>query len=258
MKTTSKIILAAAIIFNFQLLNFNFAYAQDARITLCETQSATMTEDARITLCETQSATMTEDARITLCETQSATMTQSTTMTQRTNIGLSLNTLTSTNFVFGSGFLKGHPERCVDLTATVNLWRHVEVGAVLSLQGTSPTGYSGVAHFATAPNVDYYYLGWDDSRYHLSGGVIIQLHLNNFEKRYLRENRFDLVARGGWGLGGQVDGFWVGFGEEFRITRQLIWSISADYGNFPFATLKQVADNETGWRFTVGLKCSLR
>lgn len=176
----------------------------------------------------------------------------------RTNVSLSLNSLTSLNFDFGGGLLNGHPERSVDLTASIRLWQHVEVGGVLSLQGASNTGFSGVYHFNSAPNVNYFYLGWDDNRYHIGGGAMVQIHLISFDKRYIRDNNLDLVVRGGWGTGGQVDGFWFGIGEELRISRQLIWSVSCDYGEFPFAYLKQVADDESGWRFTTALKISLK
>ena len=176
----------------------------------------------------------------------------------RTNVELNLSTLNSATFNFGNGLLKSHPERSLNLNATVRILQHIEAGAVLSLQGTSPFGHSGTYPLSTANGVDYYYLGWDDNRYHLSGGVILQLHLNAFDKRFDRSNIVDLVLRGGWGLGGQVDGFWFGFGEEFRIARQLLWTISADYGGFPFATIKQVAENEIGWRFCTGLKISLK
>ena len=180
------------------------------------------------------------------------------TILHRTNIELTYNYLGSVNFKYGGGFLKHHPERAIDLNASMRIMQHLEVGAVLSLRGTSATGFSGTYPLSTAPNVDFFYLGWDDSRYHLSAGVMVQLHLNPFDKRYRRENRADLLLRGGWGLGGQVDGFWFGFGEEFRVTRQLLWTISADYGAFPIATLQQLADNEIGWRFCTGLKISLK
>lgn len=186
-----------------------------------------------------------------LCHAQSG-------LLERTNVGLSFNSLKSVNFSFGNGVLKGHPERSVDLTAGVRLWQHLELGAVLSLQGASATGSSGVYRPSTAPNVDFYYLQWDDNRYHLGGGVILQLHLVKFDKRFQRDNKIDLLLRGGWGHGAQVDGFWFGFSEEFRISRQLVWYMGADYGDFPFSHLKQVADGESAWRFTTGLKLSLR
>ena len=173
----------------------------------------------------------------------------------RINMELSVNSLQSPNFYFGSGLLKGHPERAVDLTASVRLWQHVEIGGVLSLQGASQSGHSGIA---TIGDIDYYYLGWDDNRYHLGGGIKVQLHLTPFDKRYLHSELVDLTLRGGWGLGGQVEGFWFGAGEELRLSRQLVWTISADYGQFPFADLKQVAGNESAWRFCTGLKISLK
>lgn len=176
----------------------------------------------------------------------------------RTNFELSINSLNSNNFFFGSGFLKGHPERSIDLNASIRIWQHLEAGVVLSLQGASSSGISGMSNFNNAPTIDYYYLGWDDNRYHLAGGVMVQLHLNAFDKRYLRENRLDIFLRGGWGYGGQVDGFWFGFGEDIRLAKQLVWTFSADFGQFPYATLKQVADNENGWRFCTGLKISLK
>lgn len=183
---------------------------------------------------------------------------QNSSFLHRTDVGLTFNTLSSVNFNFGSGLLKCHPERSIDLSASFHLWQHLELGGFLSLQGASSTGNSGMYNISIAPNVDYYYLAWDDNKYHLSGGMMVQLHLNSFDKRFQRDNILDIVARGGWGLGGQVDGFWIGFGEEFRISRQVVWTISADYGNFPFATLKQIADDETGWRFSTGLKISLK
>lgn len=174
---------------------------------------------------------------------------------ERINLELSINSLRSTNFYFGSGLLKGHPERAVDLTASIRLWQHVEIGGVLSLQGASQSGHSGIE---TIGDIDYYYLGWDDNRYHFGGGVTAQIHLTSFDKRYLHSELVDLCLRGGWGYGAQVKGFWFGAGEEFRISRQLVWTISADYGQFPFADLKQVADNESSWRFCTGLKLSLK
>lgn len=176
----------------------------------------------------------------------------------RTNIELSLKTIPSANFNFGGGILKYHPERSLDLTASVNVWEYFVAGATLSLQGASSTGFSGVTSFTKVSDVDFYYLGWDDNKYHLSGGVIVEAHTIPFSKRYMRNNLLGLFVRAGWGLGGQVDGFWFGFGEEIRLSRQLVFSLSLDYGSFPFADLIGVADNESSWRMGLGLKLSLR
>ena len=176
----------------------------------------------------------------------------------RTNLELGMKILPSTNFNFGGGFLKYHPERSLDLTASVNIWEYFMVGATLSLQGASSTGFSGTTSFSKASDIDFYYIGWDDNKYHLSGGVMIEAHTIPFSKRYMRNNLLGFFAHAGWGLGGQVDGFWFGFGEELRLSRQLVFSLSLDYGSFPFAYLIGVADNESSWRVGLGLKFSLR
>ena len=173
---------------------------------------------------------------------------------ERVNIGLSYNTTASANFRFGSGFLKNHPDKAIEATGSVRLWNHLEMGGYLSLMGASPFGYSSAQNYN---GITFYNLGWDNG-YSLSGGAFVEGHLISFAKRNTLDGAIDFTARAGFGLSGQTDGLWCGFGMELRITRQIRFIMNVDYGNFPLVNLKEITDNETNWRAVYGVKISLK
>ena len=217
MKTTIKILLCASIILSSQFSIYNSACAQRS----ISNTTASATES----------------------------------VWERVNIGLTFNGTGSANFLFGSGFLKNHPERALEAFASVRLWNHLEIGGYLSLMGSSPYGYSSVHDYN---GTQLYRVGWDNNGYALSGGAFIEAHLTSFAKRNTIDGAIDIKARGGFGLNGQADGLWGGVGFEYRIARQIRVVFDVDFGNFPLADLMAVCDNETSWRGVIGLKFSLR
>lgn len=174
---------------------------------------------------------------------------------ERINIGLTFNQVISYNFQYGSGFLKNHPERAIEATASVRLWNHLEVGGYMSLMGASPYGNSSVREYN---GTQLYRLRWENG-YAVSGGGFVQLHLISFAKRNTMEGVIDLTARAGFGMNGETDGAWVGFGAEYRVTRQIRIVTMVDWGQFPLADLMAITDNETSsWRSLIGIKFSLK
>lgn len=181
---------------------------------------------------------------------------------ERINVGASVNKIYSPNFSFSSGFLKNNPSIAMDVTGTVRIGNRICVGGYVSLMGCSPTGTSSSQTYSTAPGTTLYTLGWDNDKYNISGGILVELHSLRFNNRDNDEmNWADFIIRGGFGLNGQTDGIWCGFGYAYRINHYLSLTLFYDYGGFPYSTLNKITENyrsSVGGRLSLGMKLNLR
>ena len=177
---------------------------------------------------------------------------------QRVSIGMQTSIVAHANFTHGPGFLQKHPENAIEANITARLWNHIGVGGYLSLMGCSPDGFSHSRTFGPGNETTLYTLGWNDNNYNLGGGAFIELHSNPFSNRNRSIINIDMVLRGGIGLGGQIEGPWVGIGEEWRVTPQLYLTIYFDYGEFKYSNLQDVTDNSQSFRSTFGMKIALK
>jgi hypothetical protein len=170
---------------------------------------------------------------------------------QRVIIGASFNANNLATYQFGSGFLSNRPNRALNATASVRLWNHLEAGGYLSLMGCSPFG-------TMVFDDSFARYTWDDNNYNVNGGIFVQLHTASFSQRHNR-NLPDFVIRGGFGLNGETDGVWGGFGYEYNITRQLLVSFYVDYGGFAYGNIiDNTFDDNVNWRLCLGLKFKIK
>lgn len=175
---------------------------------------------------------------------------------ERVTIETSLSYGSALNFNFGPGIISNHPNRSINTSASIRIGEWVDVGGYLSLMGCSPEGYSEAT---TVGTTELYTLGWNDNKYHIGGGAIIELHSVAFRDRDKTNKWMDMVVRCGFGKGGLHDGFfWGGLGEEMRLSHNMRIFIYIDYGNNHFADLEEVTDNSVGWNCTIGLHFSLK
>ncbi len=166
---------------------------------------------------------------------------------QRINVGATFNQVGTQNVQLGSGFLTNRPNRAIDAMASVRLWKRFEVGGYLSAMHSSPFG-------TMEYNDNFARISWDNNNLNLSGGLLVALHAVPLGGDF----PVDYVLRGGFGLGGETDGVWGGFGMEVRFTRQLMGTMYWDYGGFPFGSLIDVLDSEMSFRLSFGLKLNLK
>lgn len=173
---------------------------------------------------------------------------------ERVNIGLAYNITGNVNFTFGPGILKDRPTSAIEASASVRLWQHLGVGAHLSLMGAKPTTSAAID---IDPTTTLYTLGWENG-YRLYGGLFAELHWMPFSKRHAHNFGYDMLLRGGYDFGGQADGWWGGIGMEWRLTKQLLLTMYADYGQLPFRDLDKVTENTAYGRASFGLKFFLK
>ena len=173
---------------------------------------------------------------------------------QRVSVGATFNQFTGSYYQFSSGFLTNHPNRALNATASIRLWKHLEFGGFASFMHCNPRcGEYSLS--SSNRNFVFYQLSWNDNDMHLTGGFFIGLHSVSLKKRLDRDNYMDFVARGGWGLNGEVDGAWAGLGMEVRMTKQMLFTLYADYGSF---TPMHRFDKGVTLRVCYGLKYYLK
>ena len=172
---------------------------------------------------------------------------QKTSIWQRISVGATFNQVGTQNVQLGSGFLINRPNRAIGTTVSMRLWKRFEVGGYLSTMHSSPFGNGDIGDNFTR-------ISWDNNDLNIAGGLLMAIHAlplgNNFA--------IDYVLRGGYGLGGETDGVWGGFGMEVHLTRQLIVTVYYDYGGFAFGNLIGDFDGESNARMSLGLKLNLK
>lgn len=172
---------------------------------------------------------------------------------QRVNVGATFNSIPVTYYAYqyGSGFLTNRPDRALNATASIRLWNRLEAGGYLSLMHCSPFG-----SLCYDDNFSRY--TWYDNNLNLTGGIYAELHAIRFDRRLQRHNNVDYVLRGGFGLGGETDGVWGGFGMEVGFTKQMKITLYYDYGGFAYSNIVDNVSDFKPYRISLGLKVNLK
>lgn len=168
---------------------------------------------------------------------------------QRVYVGATYNQIYSQYgmYPFGSGFLRNHPSRALNTTASVRLWKRLEVGGYLSIMHCSPMGLMSF-------NDSFTSISWNNNDLNLTGGALVALHALPLGS----DIGVDYVLRGGFGLNGETDGVWGGLGMEVRLARQLMATLYFDWGGFGFSNLVDIAEEVKPYRLSIGLKMNLK